>query len=871
MNKEVVGAVTRTTAACCALKSAYSEAIKSLILQSSDVFDIPTNEGQSITSEVLTFVDNSSGGVDDVGYVKNPIATENATLNTSLEHFLSRPTLIDTRSWTTASVNGILGSTIEPWYLFLNNAVIKNKLQNYAYLRAKLCIKIVINATPFHYGCVRAVYEPSVNAAGTGDRGSKVRTNAVSTLPYIIPFSQLPGTWLLPADDSGGEIHVPFFRYNNWLPLTSAAAAKTMGTLQFYIAFPLSVASASGSTAITIDTFAWLEDVELNGSTAELTLQAKDEYDGPISRVATAVASVTRRVESVPVIGKFARATTIGASAIADIAGMFGFTNTPVIADVHSMVPVPGVHLASSEISTPVQKLSLDPKQELSIDPTLHGLGNEDEMSIKYISSKKSALVMDGWSTSDVAGTVLFNARVTPALFGSVSIVDAGVVERALRIYHTPLSYLNMMFTHWRGDIVFEINVICTKFHKGRLKISWDPLCNTGGTALSENTVFTTILDIGENNKATFRVPFHSAYPFLRTRGISQTNWQAGNNQTINDLFDNGQFLISVLTPLMSPVSPQNIGVLISVSGAENFEFANPRPCLGENSSSSPPSFFAVQAKDELDTEAQVVTFGDDGGAHPNRYDLNFGERIVSLRALLHRYSLYDTSCLDRQSATRCSLYAKSYSRLPPMFGFDPNGKSTANKALVVGTANFNFTPTHPLTYVSMMYGSFRGSVNYIANASCDLYPYIGDIRVQRITDSTRNGDRVGTQTAGINTATTKSAFLRFLNFSVPAHGDAGAAFTNTQTNGSLNWNYPMMSSVNWNFADATYSNNGNVYDQTDRECVLMEAYVKQATANTVTDSVTFNTYAGTGPDFTCLWWLCCPTLDYYSAIPTAP
>jgi hypothetical protein len=844
-----------------------------LFVQSGDVVDDPVVHGSSETSEVVTFIDSSTGQVDNTPFEYSAIASSGATLNTSLEHFLRRPTRIDTRTWTTATGNGVLGTVIEPWYLFLNNSVIRNKLNNYAFLRAKLCVKIVVNATPFHYGCMRVAYEPNVNAANTGDRVSKIRTNAITSNTQIVPYSQLPGAWVLPADNSGGEIHVPYFRHTNWLPLKRASDVKTMGTLTYYIAFPLSVASASGSTSVTVDTFAWLEDVELGGSTAELTLQAKDEYDGVISAPARAVASAAAALSSVPVIGKFAKATAMGVGAMADIAHLFGFTNTPVIDDVHGVVPMTGAHLASSEIGTPVQKLTLDPKQELSIDPTMHGIPNVDEMVIENIIKKKSALIMDGWSTSDAVGTVLFNARVSPMLFQRVAIVDGNAVERAYRVYHTPMSYLGMMFTHWRGDIVFEIEVICTKFHKGRLKISWDPIGETGTAALDENTVFTTILDIGENNKALFRVPFHQAFAWCRTRGITADNWTPGNALGFTESFDNGLFIISVLTPLMSPVSPQNIGVKISAYSA-SVEFANPRACLAENTGQSPPSFFAVQSADIQDVEASMVTFGDEGRDHPQRYALNFGEKIVSLRTLLHRYSLYDISSIVPDGATRAFIYSKSYTRHPPVYGYDPNGKSTAYKLLVAGNSSFNYTPTHPISYVEMMYGAATGGVNFIMNPSADLYPYVGDVRVQRITDSARTNDRLGIVVAGINAGTTASVYNRFLNFrdgSSSATGQAGAAFTNSQTNASINWNYPMMTSVNFNYTDPTGYILGKANDQTTRECVNLEVLVKQDTGSTTSKSLTFATYAGSGVDYNCLWWLCCPTLDYYTSIPLAP
>jgi hypothetical protein len=854
--------------------------VSNLTVQSSDeptddFGDTTVTHNNEMTSEVLTFVDSSTGLIDNIPYNINPIVRASETSNTDLARFLSRPTKIDSRNWSTSENVGYFGATLEPWYQFLSNSVISNKLKNYAFIRGKLCIKVVINATPFHFGLVRVAYEPNVNGLDTGDRKSKIRDTPAGfgSLPALTPLSQLPGTWLYPSDNAGGEIHVPFFRFNNWLPLAGQAEAKTMGVLYYFIAAQLGVASSTASPSVTMDTYVWMEDVQLSGSTDTLTLQSKDEYDGVISQPASAIASVSSMLDSVPYIGPYARATTIGATAIAKVASIFGFTNVPVIDDVHTFVPTSTPHLASSEIGTPVQKLTLDPKQELSIDPSLHGLTSEDEMCISHLVQKESTLTTSSWSTSDSIGSVIFNAAVSPMMFSYVPIVNAGFVNQALRIYHTPMSYVGMLFEQWRGDIIFDIEVIGTKFHKGRLKIAWDPLGTGGTTALPENTVYTTILDIGETNKASIRVPFHQAYEFLNLRGISRNNWNVGGSVTTSGRFDNGIFIVSVLTRLMSPVTPQYLTVKVSARGAENLEFANPASHLGENSSTQPPSFFEVQSQDIVDTVSTHITFGDVGSRHENRYDLNIGERVVSLRTLLHRYSLYDTSFSLKTTATKFSSWGKSITRLPPMYGYDPNGQSTASKILAgSGTAPFNYVPTHPITYVSMMYGGFRGSVNYVINTSLDLFPYVGDIRVSRITDSSSAAYRQGSIISSSSTGATSSVTAQYLlnNLGPRTAGTAGASFTNSQTNGSINFNYPHMNIANFHYPDPTYSIPGNSADETGRECAFVSMLIKQSTANTSTDLMTMTTYAGTGPDFTCLWFLCCPTLDYYENTPVA-
>lgn len=363
------------------------------------------------------------------------------------------------------------------------------------------------------------------------------------------------------------------------------------------------------------------------------------------------------------------------------------------------------------------------------------------------------------------------------------------------------------------------------------------------------------------------RVPFHSAYPFLRMRGIAADNWSPGNAMVSSGTYDNGLLLVSVLTPLVSPVSPQNLAIMVSVRGAPNLEYANLRNTLAENEGYAPPSFFAVQGKDEVDISSSEEALGDTGSQHPNRYALNFGEQIVSLRTVAHRMSLYDYIAAGQNTATRYLRFVKSYSRLPPMYGYDPNGLSTATKVLAgVGSAPFNFTPTHPMTYIAMMYGGFRGGVNYTANVAIDLYPYIGDIVVQRMTTTTDASSRRGRYIATLNTGATSNVTAAFLNETYP--GTAGAGLTNSQAGGPITWNAPQLGPTNFNFCDPTYAITGNSTDQTNVECTSLAVLVHQITSNTVTDHLIVNSYAGSGVDWHCIWLLACPTLDYYVSKP---
>lgn len=844
-------------------------------LQSEEIPMESAGEVALTKTETVTFVDATLGDVDIIERANNPIAMADATTDISLQQFLSRPIEIDQRFWSTSDVIGPVGALISPWYSYLNNTAVKNKLANFAFIRATLNVKTVINGTPFHYGNFRVCYEPSVASDNTGYRTSKIRAPPSGTNNKI-SLSQLPGYCLDPAGNSGGELKVPMFLHKNWANLNSASEIYRLGRLTYYAYTPLSVASATASSSVAMTTYAWLEDVHLMGSTSSALLQG-DEYDGKVSKPASAVSRIASMLTNVPVIGPFARATSIGAGAVASIAHLFGFTNVPNIDTVAAFVPTAGPHLATSEISVPHQKLTLDPKQELSIDPRIHNIGSEDELVLKHILSKPSVLDVFTWQTSTTTGTVLMNALVGPALFGRNILQDSVPTTRGYRVYHTPMSYVSALFKHWRGDIIFSFNIVCSKFHKGRLRVTWDPFGGIATSVPDENTVYTTIIDIGATNNVEFRVPYHQGIAWLVCRGVGQVNYTAGTSLTVDNRFDNGMIALSVLNPLVSPITPSSVYIVTSVRAAENFEFANPSE--GLSADTAEPSYFPLQG-DSYEIKPQEMPLGDTGATHDERYGLNFGEAIPSLRMLMHRQCLSETISAFRSSTTWGAWWRKSFSRLPGSFGYDPSSARVANNILAAGTSPFNWFHTTPLAYISWMYGGHRGSTNYTLTAGTDLFPSVSHITVQRFTASALASSKY-TSTNTQNGGATSSARTRFLN-AYQSAGNAGVATTHLLTNGSLQFQFPDYNSTNFAYPDPTYWVNGNVFDQTDQQSVAVDALIKQANtyiANNVPtvgdgsgqplENFTMNVYCGSGPDFQVLWWLCCPTLDYPLSLPS--
>lgn len=821
------------------------------------------------TSETVTFIDNAGGAYVNLPASTNTVAKVDNTDDIGLGSFLARPTLIDTITWSTSDIIGVK-TAIKPWYLFLNSTAIKKKIDNYAFLRGNLHIKVLINGTPFQYGALRACYAPLL-----GWTTDKIRTNPTTDLPLRVPYSQQPGFYLYPQANAGGEMPLRFFLHKNWMDITSATEVQNMGTLTYFIFDPLKVAVTGGSTSVTVRTYAWMTDVELMGSTSKLTLQG-DEYGvGPVSAPASALAAIAARLSNVPLIGRFARATEIGASAVSSIASIFGYTNVPVISDVNAFHPMNAPMLASAQIGAPIQKLTLDPKQELSIDPSPHGIGSVDELSLAYIKTKESYFSTTTWEASDTAGDLLYNVRISPSLWGQVDINNSLAASVGKRVYHTPLSYFGALFKHWRGDIVIRIKVVCTKFHKGRLKISYDPRADLSALDPAENTVYTQILDIGEKDDIEFVIPYHQDTGWLIHDQTIQDNWSPGTPLAPRAGIDNGTLSIRVLNTLTSP-SSSNITLLMFVKGGDNFEFANPAGHIGPDSSQLVPSFFALQSEDITDVVPSKVVIGTESITLPERYALNFGECVGSLRNLLHRSMVFETTPIPEASDGHFNVLRKVYKRMPYTPGYDSAWTGTsANKVVAAsGTAGYVFNTMPHVPYISGPFLGYRGSVNYTLTLSSELYGYVDEMRVVRATDTgaVNASQRYISQNANTGFAASTSTKAHFLNRNwYLRDGLGGMGITTTRTNGSLMFNIPDYNNFNFSLVDPTLYVLGSSSDGTRVQNAVLQILLKRTALNDPETSLTMalQSEIAAGPDFTCLHFLCCPTLDYISGEPT--
>ncbi len=821
----------------------------------------PIYEHQADVQQIVTFVDSLPGSTIGSAAGNHVFSEIDGTEDTDIGEFFRRPVRIDTYTWLESDAIGLKQST-RPWYLWANDTTVKNKLNNYAFFRGDLHVKFVISASPFYYGKTKITYQPL-----PAFTPSTIVFDAATR--WFIINSQRPNLDIDPQNSEAGTMILPFIYFKNWVNVQSASDIQNLG--QFYYTIYSALQSANGvtGTGVTITTYAWVENIRLSGASIGYSMQSsEDEYDGIVSRPASNVAKVASYFEQIPMIGPFATATRIGATAVSAIASMFGFTNVPVIKDSVPMRSDPFPKLASSEISYPVEKLTLDPKNELSIDPRIVGLSEGiDEFQINYIASKESYLTKANWSTANNVDDILFYSRVNPRLYDNDGATEA-------KIYMTPMAWISNLFDNWRGDIIFRFEIVASKYHKGRLRISFDPsgytALNIGNTALSSNVVYTAIVDIGETKSVEFKIPYQQATQFLYLRSTidnASEGWGVNSNPPGTYLYDknydNGFITLRVLSALTAPVASSNVDILIYVRADKNFEVANPTNV----DNSHQLSYFVAQSEEMNDTmETTDVYIGENKLPAESQYLVHFGENIRSVRQLLRRYEYHSTNYFNipTNASSGEHICQKKFYRYPPSPGYISTGTETANTIVAAAsTYKYNFCQFSFISYVLPAYLCYRGSINWSFNVVCPDNP-INEIRCIR--DNLNGGSVSYTVTSNNTESVNNTARFNTIN---RQSGGCAQALTNGNTNTGLNVQCPNYTITKFQTTNPAIANNGSTVDGSAYDLFNLELLVKTNASNSAAPII-LNNYVGAGTDFSAYFFINVPTLYYYSSVPTA-
>lgn len=772
----------------------------------------------------------------------------------TLDNFFSRPVKIAEYEWSTTLPT--IAQDFDPWSLYFENARVANRLVNYNLLRCKLYLKFVINGNGFLYGRSLVSYLPF-------DAYDDLSTNAALIKEDLVQASQQPHIFLDPTTSQGGDMCLPFFYHENYINIPDGDWDR-MGRV--YVRTLSDLKHANGAAdQVTISCFAWAEDVEVSvltitepstlvpqmGKKGENTETDKANESGTVSGPASAVAKVAGRLKSVPFIAPYALATETAANAVGSIAKVFGYSRPTLTVASNPYRPTPNGSLALTNTPDNAQKLTVDEKQELTVDPKIAGIGSCDSLSIKSIASRESYLTSFSWNVGTAPESLLWNARVDPCTWAESTGPPVGFHFPACAVAALPFKY-------WTGTMKFRFQVVCSNFHKGRLKVVYDPNALWNGSALSTeyNTNYMRVVDISDEQDFTVEVGNGQSNTLLdhHLPGIDSVTQMYSTSAYTNREEGNGVVSVMVVNELTVPNSTVNndITVNVFVSMGDDFEVFVPddhfqkfvfKPQMGKLTDGQETS----EPSKPVQNETMELGPGEQDTEMINK--VFTGEAIASFRTMLKRYNAWTTIGNNNggQQFTRVQLAAFPFLR--------GNVNGAVNQQ--VSLATYNFCNTILLHWVVNAFSGWRGSIRYKA------LPRGGwaDRTTMYATREDFTSAPYAYNQYGFSSPTNQSrAAAESLNSNLIPTGAKGAAYTHAMVNPTLEWEVPFYS--RYRFAP------GKEENYTSLTPIWTNAHALNLYLHDSTTRIDLHT--AIGEDFQTYFFTGLPRM-YYEASPPGP
>jgi hypothetical protein len=416
-------------------------------------------------------------------------------------------------------------------------------------------------------------------------------------------------------------------------------------------------------------------------------------------------------LSNVPVIGPFFRATQVGAGAASRVLSWFGFSKVPVVSDVMPFKDAAFGSLPSAETSEFFTKITLDPKAELTVDPRTVGLSGKDELAVSAYAGKEAYLTRFDWSEADVNNDILFSAYVAPDRFYQRN--------SSTNINFTPISHMMQCYRNWTGSVIFRFYVAATPYHRGRLRIQFDPASDISTSVGDETAIITRIVDIGECRDFEICVPWAQIEPYCSPLKLTDTTYNIttfrSDGSSLAGLFrseHNGMISVSVSNQLTSPDSTSPLQVLVFVRAGPDFQVMNPDTPPNKLTwrSQSVAGFRAKPQADSADCLTSAETAAD-------KMPMVFGgETNESLRQLMQRHCLWRVDAGIAQTGTTASIGVRTFNMYPSGPGASPDNLDSIR---INGTISpYNMCNWTYEAFFRPAFAGVRGSMSYMFDCS---------------------------------------------------------------------------------------------------------------------------------------------------------
>jgi hypothetical protein len=607
----------------------------------------------SQTQQITTFADDSSLA----SYKKPLMTTDSDWLSIAhdspvhtIHDVLQRPVLIHQGEFTT---------TFAPIQFVFPNAIFEDsknvisKLDYFTYFRANICVRILINATPFMSGRYWFFFAPYNSKCG---RPAQAKGIAGQTDTVLANCTGYPGVEIDLASNSPVEIEVPYCS-----PLSHYNLVNSFATMGECILLPINSIQDGTSTipagsGATFSVYAWFKDIHLSMPTsaktrvpitavAQVATEEEATSDKPISTVADSVASTASSLGNLPVIGPAAKAISWAARAISGGASAVGFSKPISLDPISTLANTPAKGYSHAVGVDSSVKLCSMPDNGL---PSRSGLFSSgvDEMDINYIASKSCLVVSPiPWKDTEAPLARLYFGAVAPGICPKVNTSDVrGVLNT------TTLGYLSSMFRYWKGGLKYRITCSKTAFHSGRIRVIFHAGVDDITYVSDVSNAYNWILDLSVSSELEFTIPYVANVPWRKVALGAYDSSAFGPEDTKTGILE-----IQVLTQLRraSTSVADNCPLNLWISGAPDFALSVPDsgrfiPMTPYVTPPTPPPTVRAQVFNdtevsidhrEQETDTSVKFFPCPPTSLVGHHELSIGEKISNLRQVSRRFS----------------------------------------------------------------------------------------------------------------------------------------------------------------------------------------------------------------------------------------
>lgn len=501
-------------------------------IASSDIFNsnnsAPPDSSIAINSTIAVSADMTQ---DVVSSSYQTFSTESP----QFKDYLTHPVQIASHTWTTTSTQVVNFSADLFNTYFVAVAANQGIMAAFSYITGDLVFRAVVQGSPFAMGKLVIAFDPvAYPSGGNGANGIP----AVSVVRSMI----VPHLIIDPSKDASYEIVLkPPSVTGYWS--TNQTGSYSASTV---IVNKLGSGTATEPTILT-QFYVYLRNPQTYG----LTLAGpEDVQQGVISSKLNQVSNLIKM--SMPIFNKVSTSFTAAIDVAASAAASFGFSK-PNIVDTQLVALNRTVdNYSQVDSRSTAYKLSSSAVNSIGISTSYVPL-QADDMSILKICDMPGLVYQTTVATTATNGTKLLGGsgmRINPCL----TFVDANLSSHVYEM--TPLCHMASAFGFWTGDIIVDIEIVASVFHRCTLLFVWDPV---PGTNPSYNTSYYQLhhhlITVAGNTSTSIRIPYrqYNAH-MLPVTGIA--NSVDGTNN-----FFNGTCQLFVVNPLTSNGSTDPIGV----------------------------------------------------------------------------------------------------------------------------------------------------------------------------------------------------------------------------------------------------------------------------------------------------------------------